>query len=128
MNAMKVKLAKWGNSLGLRLPKAVAEEVGLREDDELDVVVNGSELRLRPRPRARLYSLKEMLAEMDRLGPQNRPELIDFGPDVGAEIIDDDESRRLQPTRSGRPSLGGSKTDARKRTKRRKAGGRSDGS
>jgi len=123
---MKVKLAKWGNSLGLRLPKAVAEEAGLKEDDELDVVFRGNELRLRRRLPARLYSLKEMLAEMDRLGPQNRPEFIDFGPDVGAEIIDDDESQGLRSTRSRRPRLGRPQTNAGTGTKRRKAGGRSD--
>lgn len=125
---MKVKLAKWGNSLGLRLPKAVAEEVELKEGDELDVLVEGRELRLRRQVPTRLYSLEEMIAEMDRLGPKNRPEFIDFGPDVGAEIIDDDGSRRLQPARGGRPSLGGSKTDTRKRAKRHQASGRSDGS
>jgi antitoxin MazE len=30
-----------------------------------------------------------MLAEMDRLGPENEPETIDWGPDRGSEIIDD---------------------------------------
>ena len=39
------------------------------------------------------YRLEDLLAEMDRLGPDNRPKLVDWGPDVGAEIIDDAYSR-----------------------------------
>jgi hypothetical protein len=34
-------------------------------------------------------SLEEMLAEIDRLGPACVPETMDWGPDRGAEIIDD---------------------------------------
>jgi antitoxin MazE len=123
---MKVKLSKWGNSLGLRLPKAVAEEVELQEGDELDVTVEGRELRLRRQVPTRRYSLEEMIAEMDRLGLENRPEFIDFGPDVGAEIIDDDYSRGIVSAPSGGSRLGRSKTDTRKGAKRRQAGGGSD--
>ena len=31
-------VSKWGNSLGVRLPKALVEELGLKEGDELDVI------------------------------------------------------------------------------------------
>jgi antitoxin MazE len=37
--------------------------------------------------------LEEMLAEIDRLGPACAPEMVDWGPDRGAEIIDDAYSR-----------------------------------
>jgi antitoxin MazE len=37
--------------------------------------------------------LEEMLAEIDRLGPACVPEMVDWGPDRGAEIIDDAYSR-----------------------------------
>jgi antitoxin MazE len=30
---------------------------------------------------------------MKRLGPENEPELVDWGPDWGSEIIDDEYSR-----------------------------------
>ncbi|MGH6866485.1 MAG: AbrB/MazE/SpoVT family DNA-binding domain-containing protein [Methyloceanibacter sp.] len=32
---MKVKIAKWGNSLAVRLPKTVADEAGLCPDTEV---------------------------------------------------------------------------------------------
>ena len=31
-------VSKWGNSLAVRLPKALVEELGLKEGDELNVV------------------------------------------------------------------------------------------
>jgi antitoxin MazE len=34
-----VKVATWGNSLAVRLPKAMVESLGLKEGDEIQVVV-----------------------------------------------------------------------------------------
>jgi antitoxin MazE len=90
---VKVKISKWGNSLGLRLPRAAVEATGLRPGAEVDVMIEGRDLRVRSLPPITHYSLEDLLAEMDRLGPENQPELIDWGPDRGAEIIEDDYSR-----------------------------------
>lgn len=121
---MKVKVAKWGNSLGVRLPKAAVEAAGLTAGSEVDVTVEGQDLRLRrpvPIPR---YRLEDLVAEMDRLGPENRPETVDWGPDVGAEIIDDDYSRGHIRPPGGRSRVGRPKANARPRTKRRASGSR----
>jgi antitoxin MazE len=90
---MKVKVAKWGNSLGVRLPKAAAEAAGLRAGTEVDVVVENGDLRLKQPVRTTKYLLEEMVAEMKRLGPKNEPEMVEWGPDRGEEIIDDEYSR-----------------------------------
>jgi antitoxin MazE len=90
---MKVKIAKWGNSLGLRLPKAAVEALGLKPGAEVDVTVEGPNLLVRQLLPATHYKLEELLAEMDRLGPENEPATVDWGPDVGSEIIDDAYSR-----------------------------------
>jgi antitoxin MazE len=37
-----VKVAKWGNSLAIRLPRAVVEVMGLKEGDDVKVNVTGS--------------------------------------------------------------------------------------
>jgi len=50
-------------------------------------------LRIRPSIPFKYYRLEDLIAEMDRLGPENEPETVDWGPDVGAEIIDDAYSR-----------------------------------
>ncbi len=108
---MKVKLAKWGNSLGLRLPKAAVDAVGLKPGAEVDVTIEGRDLRVRqPLPIAH-YRLADLVAEMKRVGPENEPELIDWGPDVGSEIIDDAYSRgEITPD-----GTGGKKDAARRR-------------
>lgn len=92
---MKVKVAKWGNSLGLRLPKAAVEAAGLQAGSEVDVTVEGRELRVKPPSTAKTSRslLQEMLAEIDRLGPGHEPEIVDWGPDAGSEVIDDEYSR-----------------------------------
>ena len=33
-----MQVSKWGNSLAVRLPKALVEQLGLKEGDELNVV------------------------------------------------------------------------------------------
>lgn len=75
-----VTLQKWGNSVGVRLPKPMLEQVGLTEGSRVDVLVEGDHLVIRrPRPK-----LADLLAQCR---PENRPDPIDFGPPVGHEII-----------------------------------------
>jgi len=90
---MRVKIAKWGNSLGLRLPKAAVEATGLKPGSEVDVTVEGRNLNVRQPLQATYYRLEDLLGEMDRLGPENEPETVEWGPDRGSEIIDDAYSR-----------------------------------
>ena len=92
---MKVKVAQWGNSLGVRLPKAATESAGVTAGSELDLTVEGNGFRLRSVRKTSAQLFEEMLAEMDRLGPENEPETVDWGPDRGSEIIDDEYSRGL---------------------------------
>jgi antitoxin MazE len=75
-----VTLQKWGNSVGVRLPKPMLEQVGLKEGAQVDVLVEGNHLVIR---RKRL-KLADLLAQCK---PENRPDPIDWGPPVGREII-----------------------------------------
>jgi antitoxin MazE len=36
-----MRVAKWGNSLAIRLPRAVVEALGLKEGDDIEVHVTG---------------------------------------------------------------------------------------
>ena len=38
-----MKVAKWGNSLAIRLPASVVDVMGLKEGDEIDVRVAGTD-------------------------------------------------------------------------------------
>lgn len=37
-----MQVAKWGNSLAVRLPKAVVEALGLKAGDEIEITVAGA--------------------------------------------------------------------------------------
>jgi len=92
---MKVKIAKWGNSVAVRLPKPLAEDLGLVPGKEVDLDRDGTRIAIETAPGRRIpqYRLKDLVAEMKRLGPENEPETVDWGPDRGSEIIDDAYSR-----------------------------------
>jgi antitoxin MazE len=78
---MKIKVAKWGNSLAVRLPKRLADDLGLKPGAVVDVNQDGSRLAIETAPRAKLprYRLEDLLAEMDRLGPENEPKFEEWG-------------------------------------------------
>jgi antitoxin MazE len=95
---MKAKIARWGNSLALRLPAEVVRDFGLTEGQVVELNPNKPTIEIKTeRPRTAqdipIYTLEELVAEMKRLGPQNEPPMVDWGPDVGSEIIDDEYSR-----------------------------------
>lgn len=55
-----MNVAKWGNSLAVRLPAAVVEALGLKEGDDIEIEVAGARaLEVRRKPGAR-----ELLARL----------------------------------------------------------------
>jgi len=107
---MKVKLAKWGNSLGVRLPKAATKAAGVTVGTELELSVEDGGFRLRSPIKSSRQLLEEMVAEMKRLGPEHEPETVDWGPDRGSEILEEDAYSRgeitLDDLLSGRDAAG----------------------
>ena len=47
---MEVKVAKWGNSLALRLPKGISSSRNLREGSRVQVLEQGDNIMLKPVP------------------------------------------------------------------------------
>ena len=45
---MRVAVRKWGNSLGLRIPKALAEQAGIANGAALELVADGRRLVATP--------------------------------------------------------------------------------
>jgi antitoxin MazE len=81
--SMQVQVARWGNSLGLRIPKDIARQAGLREGTRVDVAAEGDRIIISPaRPR---YVLADLLKGMT---PQEMREAFDWGPDSGREIVE----------------------------------------
>jgi antitoxin MazE len=77
---MYVKAQRWGNSLAVRIPKAIADLARLREQDEVEMELADGVIRLRPRVQE--PSLEELLAGVT---PDNLHEEADFGRPVGRE-------------------------------------------
>jgi len=78
--ATTTQLSKWGNSLGLRLPKSVAREAQLDEGDTVQVSVDNGTILIRPtRPR---YTLDELV---NRITARNRHDESDWDIPVGHE-------------------------------------------
>ena len=78
---MNAVVQKWGNSLALRIPKAVAEHFGLTEESAVELVITETELVVRPaRP---VYALDDLLAQIT---PENMHDEADFGTPQGAEV------------------------------------------
>jgi antitoxin MazE len=102
---MRVKIAKWGNSAAIRLPKAVMEEVRLVEGGEAELSVAKGELRLRAVPTMTRLTREQLIASMDELGLSGVSETIDWGPDRGAEIIVDEYESASTPLKK----MGGKK-------------------
>jgi len=76
-----LKIRKWGNSLALRIPQALAEQAGFAEGSS--VVARVDEGKLVISRKRRRYRIEDLL---DQITPENQPELIDWGPPVGKEI------------------------------------------
>lgn len=72
---MKTRALKWGNSLGVRIPKAFAKEIGIEVGSEVDLSVENGTLILRPRRRPK-YELSNLLRGVTE---RNRHEEIDTG-------------------------------------------------
>ena len=47
-----MQVAKWGNSLAVRLPSELVRELGLKEGDQIDLVKNDGQVRGRRLARA----------------------------------------------------------------------------
>ena len=58
---MLTKVQKWGNSLGLRIPKSFAEEASIEEGSTVDVSVSAGQLVVRA-IRQKRYELRDLLA------------------------------------------------------------------
>ncbi len=57
-----MQVAKWGNSLAVRLPAAVVETLGLREGDDIEIEVAGArafEIRKKPEARELLARIRK---------------------------------------------------------------------
>jgi antitoxin MazE len=78
---MKAKLAKWGNSLAVRIPSPLVAEASLMAGNSFDVEFSEGCLRLIPV--SENPSLDDLLAQIT---PENCHQESDWGTPVGKEV------------------------------------------
>jgi antitoxin MazE len=84
-DTMIVEFCKWGNSLAVRIPKAVADALKVSDGKRAEISVENGILVLRPivkPPRKPRYTLDELLSGMTK---ENVPQEVDWGPPRGNE-------------------------------------------
>jgi len=64
-NNIELQIGKWGNSLGIRLPKHISEALHLRPKDKVSCAIENGKLVLKPLSRVKKYTLKELLAKVE---------------------------------------------------------------
>jgi antitoxin MazE len=74
-------ISKWGNSLAVRIPQAIAKQASLNEGDCVALAVD-SEGGIVLRPTRRRYQLSELIS---RITPKNRHRETDWGRPRGEE-------------------------------------------
>jgi len=75
------KITKWGNSLGIRLPRTIVQQFGWQEGEKITITVKDEELILSlARPK---YTLEELLKDAQ---PENQHSEIDWGDAQGEEV------------------------------------------
>jgi antitoxin MazE len=75
MPPIPAKLVAIGNSRGVRIPKAMIEQVGLADEVELEVVDGAIVIRRKRRPREGWAEAAKLLAER---GEELPPEILDM--------------------------------------------------
>lgn len=81
---MITKVQKWGNSQGLRVPKALLQEVNLEVGDNVKVSIRGRKIVIEPtETKRRRFDLRDLVRRM----PKNaRLTELDWGPPTGKEV------------------------------------------
>jgi antitoxin MazE len=80
---MQTRVQKWGNSLGVRIPRGLAEQIGLGAGTEVSLSAKDGQLLVKPELPTRL-SLDELMAGVS---DKNLHSSVDTGLAVGAEIF-----------------------------------------
>jgi antitoxin MazE len=81
-DTVQTKIQRWGNSLGLRIPRSFAEEAGVGAGSEVDLSIQDGDLIVKP-TRRRKYRLKELLR---KITVENIHAEVNTGAAVGREV------------------------------------------
>lgn len=81
---MSQKVQMWGNSLAVRIPKAIAENINIEAGTSVDFSLSGGSLVLTPNTKPK-YSLEQLL---NGITDDNLHGETSIGVAVGKEIVE----------------------------------------
>jgi antitoxin MazE len=86
---IEAKVMKWGNSLGLRIPKQVAQQIGLTENMPVQMELNGTRLtiELAPASRRTRSQRKPLSYYLSKINSENNHPETATGTPLGKEIV-----------------------------------------
>lgn len=79
---METRVQRWGNSLALRIPKPLADEVGLRDNSPVELRLQDKKLVIAPVSKP-VLSLADLLAQVTE---NNLHREVDTGQALGGEV------------------------------------------
>ena len=80
----QVHISKWGNSLGFRIPRGIADSMDIQAGDTLELTpAEGGLLLKKAIPTGKRYALADIL---DSFAPSSTHPEVDFGKPQGEEI------------------------------------------
>ena len=79
---MKSTVQKWGNSLAIRIPKSLANEINLFQGIEVNLVLFENKIQIEPVKKKKL-TLDDLLNQVTE---ENIHQEVDTGTPVGKEI------------------------------------------
>ncbi|MDR0642427.1 MAG: AbrB/MazE/SpoVT family DNA-binding domain-containing protein [Treponema sp.] len=86
---MTTAIVKWGNSQGIRLPKAFLQNINISENDMVDVLVENEAIVIKKIYGKKHRTTKERLVDFygqDIVNITNEQEEMDWGKSTGKEI------------------------------------------
>ena len=78
---METRVQRWGNSLAVRIPKPLADEVGLKDNSPVKLSLRDKKLVIAPVVKPAM-SLEQLLAQVTQ---DNLHREVDTGPALGGE-------------------------------------------
>jgi antitoxin MazE len=86
---MQTTIVKWGNSQGIRIPKAFLQSAQIEENDPVDVTLENEKIIITKSTEKKHKTTRERLIEFygeDFEQIKDQQEIIDWGGPVGKEI------------------------------------------
>lgn len=80
---MKTRMQKWGNSMAMRIPKHIVEELGLEEGTEVEISVEDRRIIVSP-VQPLTYDLAQILKKVNS---RNIHAEVEWSASVGKELM-----------------------------------------